>query len=99
MKRHFPTHLTLCLALAGTAVVYTSPATAGQAARDRGPAPSVAALAACVGHKQGDRVLVKTAKGKTLHGTCRSYQGKLTARTHIRHKKDKSLWQKMTAWL
>lgn len=99
MKRPSPTHLTLCLALAGTAAVYTSPATAGQAARDRGPAPSAAAFAACVGHKQGDRVHVKTAQGKTLSGTCRSYQGKLAARTHIRHKKDKSWWQKMTAWL
>jgi hypothetical protein len=99
MKRLSPTHLTLCLTLAGYAAVFAAPATAGQAARDRGPAPSAAALAACVGHKQGDRVLVKTAKGKTLHGTCRSYQGKLAARTHIRHKKDKGWWQKVTAWL
>lgn len=99
MKRLSPTHITLCLVLAGTGVIYTSPTTAGQAARDRGPAPSAAAFAACVGHKQADRVLVKTARGKTLQGTCRSYQGKLAARTHIRHKKDKSWWQRLTSWL
>ena len=70
-----------------------------EAARDRGPSPTPAAFAACVNHKLGDRVIVKTAAGKSLNGTCRKYQDKLAARTHIRHKKDKGWWKTLTSWI
>lgn len=100
MKRLSLSHLILCALIAGSiSVILTSPASASQAARDRGPSPTPAAFAACANHKLGDRVTVKTASGKTLNGTCRKYQDKLAARTHIRHKKDKGWWKTLTSWI
>ncbi|WP_116827144.1 MULTISPECIES: hypothetical protein [Pseudomonas syringae group] len=100
MKRLSLSHLILSALIAGSiSVILTSPASASQAARDRGPSPTPAAFAACVNHKLGDRVIVKTAAGKSLNGTCRKYKDKLAARTHIRHKKDKSWWKSLTSWI
>lgn len=97
MKRLTPRKTLLVLTLA-TIATASAGAFAGQAARDRGPAPSEAAVAACTDHELGDRVSVITASGKMLKGTCKTYQGKLYAKTHTRHKKDKSLWKKFTSW-
>lgn len=91
--------LALLIALAGTWTINASVAEADQAARDRGPSPSAAAFAACENQKLGARVSVKAAKNRTFTGTCRTYQGKLAANTHVRHKKkEKGLWQTFTSW-
>ncbi|MGE8066156.1 hypothetical protein [Pseudomonas sp. NPDC089569] len=91
--------LALLITLAGTGVLTATVAQADQAARDRGPAPSAAAFAACENQKLGARVTLKTTSNKTFTGTCRTYQGRLAANTHVRHrKKDKGLWQTFTSW-
>jgi hypothetical protein len=100
MKRLSTSDLILSALIAcSILVIVTSPASASQDARDRGPSPTPAAFAACVNHKLGDRVIVKTASGKSLNGTCRKYQDKLAARTHNRHKKDKGWWKTLTSWI
>lgn len=98
MKQLRATRISLLLAILGAAGAICAPASAGQAARDRGPAPSPAAFAACVNHKLGDRVTIKTASGKKLTGKCRPYRDQLAARTHVRHKKDKGWFHTMTSW-
>ncbi|MHC5195073.1 hypothetical protein ACYSUW_15060 [Pseudomonas frederiksbergensis] len=91
--------LVLLITLAGTGTINTTIAQADQAARDRGPSPSAAAFAACENQKLGAKVTLKSASNKTFTGTCRTYQGKLAANTHVRHKKkEKGLWQTFTSW-
>lgn len=97
MKRLTTKQAFITLALAAIATTSTG-AFAAQAARDRGPAPSGAAFAACEDRRLGDRVSVKTSSGKMLKGTCKTYRGELYAKTHIRQKKEKSLWRKFASW-
>lgn len=99
MNRRAAHRAFLLLTLIGTSAIMSSQVSASQEARDRGPAPSAAALDACVDHKLGDRVIVKTTSGKSLSGTCRPYRDQLAARTHVRHKKEKGWWDTLTSWL
>ncbi|MGF6282110.1 hypothetical protein ABH908_000403 [Pseudomonas frederiksbergensis] len=99
MKAQSIKRLALLIALAGTGAINATIAQADQAARDRGPAPSDAAFRACENQKLGAKVTLKSASNKTFTGTCRTYQGKLAANTHVRHKKkEKGLWQTFTSW-